>query len=140
MVSHLRANLLLLGLTVAICCVAYPVVLLVVGQTVFHDKAEGSLLYDQDGKAIGSKLIAQPFTGEKFFQSRPSAVSYNAAGSGASNWGANNYLLRDRVARMLGPIVKYGSGSLRITRTLISNPCPLIWSWPPAPDSTRTSP
>lgn len=111
MASHLRANLLLLALTVALCCVIYPGILLVIGQTVFHDKAEGSLIYDKDGKAIGSRLIAQPFNGDEYFHSRPSAVSYNAAGSGASNWGANNYLLRDRVARMLGPIVKYNSGS-----------------------------
>ena len=36
-------------------------------------------------------------------------MSFNAAASGATNWGANNYLLRDRVARILGPIVKYRS-------------------------------
>jgi potassium-transporting ATPase KdpC subunit len=107
MLAHLRANLLLLVLTVVLCCVVYPAVLLGIGQTVFHDKAEGSLLYDKDGKPIGSRLIAQPFSGEGYFQPRPSAVSYNAAGSGASNWGANNYLLRERVARQLGPIVKY---------------------------------
>src|SRR6185295_9333369 len=88
----------------------YPGVLLVLGQTIFHDKAQGSLVYDKDGKPIGSRLIAQPFTGEEYFQPRPSAVSYNAAASGASNWGANNYLLRDRVARQLGPLVKYRSG------------------------------
>src|SRR5262249_23447163 len=69
-----------------------------------------SLVYDKSGKAIGSRLIAQPFTGAEYFQPRPSAVSYNAAASGASNWGANNPLLRDRVARLLGPIVKYPSG------------------------------
>lgn len=107
MSSHIRANLLLLVLTVALCCVVYPAILFGIGQTAFHDKAEGSLIYDKDGKPIGSALIAQPFTGEGYFQPRPSSVSYNAAGSGASNWGANNYLLRDRVARQLGPIVKY---------------------------------
>ena len=111
MKSHLRANLWLLFFTVILCNVAYPVVLLVIGQTVFRDQAEGSLIYDKEGKAIGSRLIAQPFSGEGFFQPRPSAVSYNAAGSGASNWGANNYLLRERVARQLGPIVKYKGGS-----------------------------
>jgi K+-transporting ATPase ATPase C chain len=95
---------------VVLCCVIYPAVLLVIGQTVFHDKAEGSLIRDKSGNAIGSSLIAQPFTGEGYFQPRPSAVSYNAAGSGASNWGGNNYLLRDRVARLIGPIVKYRSG------------------------------
>src|SRR5262249_60587440 len=41
---------------------------------------------------------------------RPSAASYNASASGGSNFGANNPLLRDRVARQLGPIVKYTSG------------------------------
>lgn len=107
MLSHLRANLLLLLLTVVLCCVVYPGILLGIGQTVFHDKAEGSLLYDKGGKPIGSRLIAQPFSGEGYFQPRPSAVSYNAAASGASNWGANNYLLRERVARQLGPIVNY---------------------------------
>ncbi len=110
MFAHLRACLWLLILTVVLCCVAYPVLLFAVGQTVFHAKAEGSLIFDRNGKAIGSRLIAQPFAGEQYFQPRPSAVSYNAAGSGASNWGANNYLLRDRVARQLGPIVKYRGG------------------------------
>jgi K+-transporting ATPase ATPase C chain len=110
--SHIRSNALLLVLSVVLCSVIYPGALLLVGQTVFHDKAEGSILYDKDGKAVGSRLIAQPFSGEGYFQPRPSAASYNAAASGASNWGANNYLLRDRVARALGPIVKY-AGSRR---------------------------
>src|SRR5262249_46064989 len=47
-----------------------------------------------------------------YFQPRPSGTSpaYNAAASGASNWGASNYQLRARVASALGPIVKYRSG------------------------------
>ncbi|MBI3863697.1 MAG: potassium-transporting ATPase subunit C [Planctomycetia bacterium] len=105
--AHLRANFLLLVVTIVLCCVVYPAILFGIGQTVFHDKAEGSLIYDKQGKPIGSHLIAQPFSGEGYFQPRPSAVSYNAAGSGGSNWGANQYLLRERVARQLGPIVKY---------------------------------
>src|SRR5260221_7097843 len=102
MVSHLRANIWLLVLSVVLGSIVYPSVLLVIGQTVFHDKAEGSLIFDEDGKPVGSSLIAQPFTGEGYFQPRPSAASYNAGGSGATNWGANNYLLRDRVARIIG--------------------------------------
>jgi K+-transporting ATPase ATPase C chain len=105
--AHLRASLWLLVLTVLVCCVVYPAILWVVGQTVFHDQADGSLIRDGSGKVIGSRLIAQPFTGDEYFQPRPSAAAYNAAASGASNWGANNPLLRDRVARQLGPIVKY---------------------------------
>jgi K+-transporting ATPase ATPase C chain len=110
MMAHLRANLWLLVLTVLVCSVLYPLILLGVGQTAFRDKAEGSLLTDGQGKPIGSRLIAQPFTGDEYFQPRPSAASYNAAASGASNWGASNYQLRDRVARALGPIVKYQGG------------------------------
>jgi K+-transporting ATPase ATPase C chain len=111
MFAHLRACLWLLVLSVILCCVIYPSILLVVGQTVFHAKAEGSLIFDQKGNPVGSRLIAQPFSGDQFFFPRPSAASFNAAASGATNWGANNYLLRDRVARTLGPIVKYQSGS-----------------------------
>ena len=65
---------------------------------------------DAGGNIIGSRLIAQPFTSDEYFQPRPSAASYNGAASGASNWGGNNYLLRDRVARALGPIAKYSGG------------------------------
>ncbi len=108
--AHLRANLWLLVLTVLLCSVLYPLVLWGIGQTLFHDKAQGSLLTDAGGKPVGSRLVAQPFTADEYFQPRPSAASYNAAASGASNSGANNYLLRDRVARQLGPIVKYRSG------------------------------
>jgi potassium-transporting ATPase KdpC subunit len=111
MSAHLRANLWLLVLSVLLCSVAYPLVLWGIGQSVFHDKAQGSLLADAQGKPIGSRLIAQPFTADEYFQPRPSAASYNGAASGASNWGASNYLLRDRVARQLGPIVKYASGA-----------------------------
>ncbi|HYV34822.1 MAG TPA: potassium-transporting ATPase subunit C [Gemmataceae bacterium] len=111
MQSHLRANLWLLVLTVLICSVLYPVALWAIGQAAFRDQAQGSLIVNDAGKPIGSRLIAQEFKGDEYFQPRPSAVSYNAAASGASNWGASNYLLRERVARQLGPIVRYGKGA-----------------------------
>ena len=106
--SDLRACAWLLGLTVVLCAVLYPLVLLGIGQTVVRDRAEGSLLTDGEGKVIGSRLIAQSFSGPEYFQPRPSAASYNGAASGASNWGPSNYQLRDRVARQLGPLVRYG--------------------------------
>ncbi len=109
--SALRANLWIFGLSLLLCCVIYPGLLLGIGHVVFPAQAAGSLVFDHDGKPIGSRLIGQPFTADEFFQPRPSAVSYNAAASGASNWGANNPLLRDRVARQLGPIARYRSGS-----------------------------
>jgi potassium-transporting ATPase KdpC subunit len=111
MLNHLRANLCLLVLTVLICAVLYPLALWGIGQTVFRDQAQGSIITDGNGKPVGSLLIAQEFKGDEYLQPRPSAASYNAAASGASNYGANNYLLRERVARQLGPIVRYGNGA-----------------------------
>jgi K+-transporting ATPase ATPase C chain len=113
MSAHLRANLWLLVLTLLLCSAAYPAVLWALGRVAFSHQAEGSLITGPDGKVIGSRLIAQPFSGAEYFQPRPSAVSYNAAASGASNWAASNYLLRDRVARQLGPIVRYLGGPKR---------------------------
>jgi potassium-transporting ATPase KdpC subunit len=101
----------LLFFTVVICCVLYPLVLWAIGQTAFPFQANGSLLQGPNGKPVGSRLIAQPFTRGEYFQPRPSAASYNAAASASSSLAASNYALRDRVARMLGPIVKYRSGA-----------------------------
>lgn len=110
MLKDLRANLWLLALTCVICAVLYPALLLGIGAALFPNNVEGGLIRDAKGNPIGSRLIAQPFTGDQYFQPRPSAASYNGAASAATNWAANNYLLRDRVARILGPVVKYRSG------------------------------
>jgi len=113
--QHLRTNLLLLGLTLAVCGVVYPLALWGVGQAVFPARANGSLLTvtapDGAGRVVGSALIAQRFTGDEYFWPRPSAADYNAAAAGGSNWGANNPKLRDRVAQQLGPIIRYRAGS-----------------------------
>jgi K+-transporting ATPase ATPase C chain len=110
--SHLRANFWLLLLTSAVCCILYPLVLWSIGRTVFAHQTEGSLVRGKDGQPGGSLLIAQSFAKPEYFWPRPSAVSYNASASGASNWSASNPLLRERVARALGPIVKYRAGRL----------------------------
>jgi K+-transporting ATPase ATPase C chain len=117
--AHLRASLWLLVLTLILCSVLYPLSLWAVGQTVFLHRAEGSLV-DAQGKPVtdatqarGSLLIGQPFQGDEYFQPRPSNAGngYDAAASGASNWGPSNPKLRARVARQLGPMVKYRSGA-----------------------------
>ncbi len=113
MIAHLRANLLLLALTLVICCVLYPLVLLGIGQTIFPTSANGSLLLDAEGTVVGSRLIAQSFSGDEYFHPRPSAVSYNAAATGGTNWGANNPALRSRVLAQLDPIVRYGPQGAR---------------------------
>ncbi len=113
MLAHLRANFWLWLLTVVLCCLLYPAAIWAIGQGFFHDKAQGSLILDAKGNPVGSRLIGQPFTSDEWFWPRPSATTpvYNAAASGGSNYAANNILLRDRVARQLGPIVKYAAGA-----------------------------
>ena len=98
-------SVLALGSGVVIICGIYPGILWVVGQTLFPFQANGSIVRDDDGKVIGSLLVAQPFTKDEYFQPRPSAASFDATASTSSGYGAVNYALRDRVARAIGPIV-----------------------------------
>jgi K+-transporting ATPase ATPase C chain len=111
MLQYLSKSLWLLLIMVVICCGLYPLVLWTIGQSIFPFQANGSLLRGPDGKLVGSRLIAQPFTKDEYFQPRPSAASYDASASTSSSLAPSNYALRDRVARTLGPIVKYRSGS-----------------------------
>ena len=104
-------SILLLFFTVVLACVIYPAAVWAIGHLFFPFQAEGSLLTGPDGRVVGSKLIAQPFTKDEYFQPRPSAASYDASASASSTLAPSNYLLRDRVARTLGPIVKYRSGT-----------------------------
>lgn len=110
MSHHISKSVFLLLITVVIVCGIYPGVVWVIGHVFFPFQAEGSLLKGPDGQVIGSKLIAQPFTKDEYFQPRPSAASYDASASASSTLAPSNYLLRDRVARMIGPVVKYQSG------------------------------
>ena len=83
--------------TLVLCAVVYPAAVWGVGQLVFPNEAEGSLVYDRAGNVIGSELIAQPFASENYFVSRPSAVDYKADATGGSNLGTKNPDLRKKV-------------------------------------------
>ncbi len=110
MLRNLAKSCLLLVFAVVICCGLYPLALWVIGQIAFPFEANGSMIKGPDGKLVGSRLIAQPFTKDEYFQPRPSAASYDASASTSSALSANNYALRDRVARTIGPIVSYRNG------------------------------
>ncbi len=62
----------------------YPMIIYTAGQIFFRSEAEGSLYY-KDGKAAGSFLLGQKFTGPGYFHPRPSSVDYDPDPSGASN-------------------------------------------------------
>jgi K+-transporting ATPase ATPase C chain len=106
----LSKAILLAVLSLVLCCVLYPLAMWAIGQTLFPFQANGSLLQGPDGAVVGSRIIAQPFTKDEYFQPRPSAASYDASASSSSALASSNYALRDRVARALGPVVKYGEG------------------------------
>jgi potassium-transporting ATPase KdpC subunit len=68
----------------------YHGVLWGIGRIAFAGRADGSLLRRQDGTILGSRLIAQKFVRREYFHPRPSAVDYNAAATGGSNYGPSN--------------------------------------------------
>ena len=79
--------------------IAYPYLVTGIAQLAFPREANGSLIVD-DGKAVGSSLIGQPFADPKYFWGRPSATSpmpYNGAASAGSNLGPRNPALADVV-------------------------------------------
>ena len=76
--------------------VIYPLVITGVSQVAFRNQANGSLI-ERDGKIVGSELLAQQFTGEKYFWPRPSAGSYATVPSGASNLGPTSQALQSNV-------------------------------------------
>ncbi|MGD0564983.1 MAG: potassium-transporting ATPase subunit C [Roseiarcus sp.] len=110
MLRYFTKSALLLAFGVVILCGIYPGVLWVIGQTLFPFQANGSIVRGDDGKVIGSLLVAQPFSKDEYFQPRPSAASFDATASTSSGYGASNYALRDRVARVIGPIATYSAG------------------------------
>ncbi len=101
-----RATLVLWVLTAVI----YPFAMLAIGQIVFPFQANGSMITNTQGQPVGSALIGQPFTSDRYFNSRPSTTNYSTADpnadgakvlqtgvSGASNLAPSNPALIDRI-------------------------------------------
>ena len=87
--TELRAAMMVTLIFAVVCCGLYPLLVYGIGQVLFPNQANGSLIVDQDGTVYGSKLLGQQFTADKYFQSRPSAAGngYDATSSGGSNLG-----------------------------------------------------
>jgi len=97
MKNHLLISLRMTAVLLLLTCGIYPALVFAVAQLAFPARANGSFVL-HDGRVIGSELIGQSFTSERFFHSRPSASSYDATASGGTNLGPTSRKLRDAIA------------------------------------------
>jgi K+-transporting ATPase ATPase C chain len=111
----------------------YPLAMTGAAQVLFHDRANGSLVTDKDGNVVGSSLIGQSFSSDRYFHGRPPATNdangtpspYHAANSSASNLGPTNPAL------ILA--VESNADAVRCAEGLPAGPAPLVT---PAPTDT----
>jgi K+-transporting ATPase ATPase C chain len=133
--DQLRPAVVILVLLTLVTGVAYPLLMTGIAQAVFPSQANGSLIV-RDGKVVGSSLIGQSFTSERYFHPRPSATSgpdpadpsktvdapYNAASSTGSNLGPITKKLIDRVQGSVDDLRKAGvSGPIPVDAVTTSS-------------------
>ena len=98
MKKHLITSLRMTLVMTVLLGLIYPLVITGLAQMLFRDKANGQIIL-RNGEAIGSRILAQPFSSAKYFHPRPSAAGngYDAANSGGTNLAPTNQKLIDRV-------------------------------------------
>jgi K+-transporting ATPase ATPase C chain len=127
MLKQLRPAIVMIVVMTVITGLAYPLAMTGIGLVVFPYQAHGSLI-EKDGKVIGSELIGQSFTSDKYFHGRPSAttepdpkdptktvpVPYAADNSVGSNLAPTSQQLIDRVKDDAGKLAAQNSGKIPV--------------------------
>jgi K+-transporting ATPase ATPase C chain len=98
-------------LATLVCGIAYPLLVTGVAEAVFPHQASGSLIL-KDGNVIGSELLAQSFTSDRYFHPRPSAAGngYDPTSSGGSNLAQSNAKLVQRIQGDIDKLSKENPG------------------------------
>ena len=123
MLKQLRPALVLIVLLTLLTGLVYPLAMTGIAGVIFPRQAEGSLI-TKNGVVVGSSLLAQGFTSDKYFHPRPSATTapdpkdatktinapYNAQNSGGSNLGPTSKALVDRVKGDVAALQKENPG------------------------------
>jgi potassium-transporting ATPase KdpC subunit len=94
-----------------LCGIVYPLIVTGIASVLFPHQAAGSLIL-KDGKVIGSELLAQSFTSDRYFHPRPSAAGngYDATSSGGSNLAQSNAKLVQRIQGDIDKLSKENPG------------------------------
>lgn len=110
MFKELRTSFILFSLFMLLTGLCYPLFILGIGQTLFPQRANGSLI-EANGKIIGSSLIGQNFASPRYFHPRPSAAGngYDASNSSGSNLAPSSSHLKKSIQNRVNDLKKDGS-------------------------------
>ncbi len=106
-----RTSILFTVVTAVLFGLVYPLVITGLAGVLFPHKAAGSLIL-RNGQVIGSELIAQSFTSDRYFHPRPSAAGngYDATASGGTNLAQSNAKLAQRMQADIDKLAAAGGG------------------------------
>jgi len=108
MKKYILQSLRLTAVLMVLLCVIYPLIVAFAGG--FSKGNGGGEKVTKNGKVVGYARLGQSFTKPEYFWGRPSAVGYNAAGSGGSNKGPSNADYLKQVSDRIDTLIKYNPG------------------------------